>query len=405
MAKEISRRSFLKAGTAAAVGLSVAPGLMAKKKKKTEDTAPLNRKLKILAVGIGGRGSSVLKGLETEDIIGLCDVDWKYANKTFNDYPSAKRFKDWRVMLDEMGKSIDAVLVATPDHTHACVAAHSMTLGKHVYVQKPLTHSVYEARLLTKLAKKYKVATQMGNQGSALDAMRRCTEIIQSGILGEVKEVHVWTNRPVWPQGFKAAATTKGPAQEIPKGLDWNAWLGVAKDRPYRGLIDPKVKGYDPWDLCQNVYHPFSWRAFFDFGCGAFGDMACHTMNLAFRGLELGAVSDAVCTKIVSENDIAYPLKSVVKLTYKERESIVRPGVKLPAVTLYWYDGNVKPDAAIMPKWAAKHEGKVPNTGCYIIGSKGAVLMQDDYGAKCAIDQGCNAEYAVFWRFYCHQLY
>ena len=142
---------------------------------------------------------------------------------------------------------------------------------------------------------------------------------------------------------------------------------------------------YDPWKLGKNVYHTFTWRGFFDFGCGAFGDMACHTMNLAFRGLELGGVSDAECTMIESENDVAYPLKSVVKLTYKARDSKVRPGVKLPAVTLYWYDGNVKPDAKIMPKWAAAHDGKVPDTGCYIIGSKGTVLMQDDYGGKCAI--------------------
>ena len=142
---------------------------------------------------------------------------------------------------------------------------------------------------------------------------------------------------------------------------------------------------YDPWKLGKNVYHTFTWRGFFDFGAGAFGDMACHTMNLAFRGLELGGASDAECTMVKSENDIAYPLKSIVKVTYKARESKIRPGVKLPAVTLYWYDGDEKPKAEIMPKWASTHEGQVPKTGCYIIGSKGDVLMQDDYGAKCAI--------------------
>jgi hypothetical protein len=211
--------------------------------------------------------------------------------------------------------------------------------------------------------------------------MRRCTEIIQSGILGEVTEVHVWTNRPVWPQGFKAAASTKGPAQEIPKGLDWNAWLGVAKDRPYRGLIDPKIKGYDPWNLCQNVYHPFSWRAFFDFGCGAFGDMACHTMNLPFRGLELGAVETAEMIEVEEWNDITYPMKSIVKMVYAARESKVRPGVKLPAVDFYWYDGDLKPSADIMPTVIAA-QGKVPNTGCFIIGSKGVVCSTNDYGGQ-----------------------
>ncbi|MBO7206448.1 MAG: hypothetical protein J6W10_02420, partial [Kiritimatiellae bacterium] len=236
---------------------------------------------------------------------------------------------------------------------------------------------------------------QMGNQGSSLNSMRRCTEVIQSGILGDVKEVHVWTNRPVWPQGKGVADWVKShpKGDKIRPGLNWDAWLGTAKKRPFLDQYPKDADVYDPWNLGKNVYHTFTWRGFFDFGAGAFGDMACHTMNLAFRGLELGEVSDAVCTKIVSENDIAYPLKSVVKLTYKERDSKVRPGVKLPAVTLYWYDGNEKPDAAIMPKWAATHEGKVPNTGCYIIGSKGAVLMQDDYGAKCALALNDDKEF------------
>ena len=153
------------------------------------------------------------------------------------------------------------------------------------------------------------------------------------------------------------------------------------------------VGGTAASNLGKNVYHTFTWRGFFDFGAGAFGDMACHTMNLAFRGLELGGVSDAECTKIISENDVAYPLKSIVKLTYRERDSKVRPGVKLPAVTLYWYDGDEKPAAELMPKWAAKNGGKVPNTGCLIMGSKGQVLMQDDYGAKCAIALDADKEF------------
>ena len=299
-------------------------------------------------------------------------------------------------MLDDQSKlQIQAMTVSTPDHMHAAVAVRAMKMGIHVYVQKPLVRTLWELDYFNKTAKENGVVTQMGNQGSSVDSMRRCTEVLQSGILGDVKEVHVWTNRPVWPQGKNVAAWVKSHPNGDPirKGLDWNAWLGVAADRPFLDKYPKNADVYDPWKLGKNVYHTFTWRGFFDFGCGAFGDMACHTMNLPFRGLELGAVSDAICTKIESENDVAYPLKSVVKLTYKERESNARPGVKLPAVTLYWYDGDIKPDAALMPKWAATHEGKVPNTGCYIIGSKGAVLMQDDYGAKCAIALDADKEF------------
>jgi hypothetical protein len=191
----------------------------------------------------------------------------------------------------------------------------------------------------------------------------------------------------VWPQGVEVAKWVKGhpKGEKVRKGLNWDAWLATAENRPFLDRYPDNAPVYDPWKLGKNVYHAFTWRGFYDFGAGAFGDMACHTMNLAFSGLELGGVSDAELVKVESANDIAYPLKSIVKLTYKARESKVRPGVKLPSLDLFWYDGELKPDAAIMPKWAKSHGGKVPNTGCYIIGTKGAVLMQDDYGAKCAI--------------------
>ena len=200
-------------------------------------------------------------------------------------------------------------------------------------------------------------------------------------------EVHVWTNRPVWPQGKAVTDWVKGhpKGDSIRDGLNWDAWLATAEKRPFLDQYPADADVYDPWKLGKNVYHTFTWRGFYDFGAGAFGDMACHTMNLAFRGLELGGVSEAERLQSDSDNELAYPLASKVKVVYKARESKVRPGVTLPAVTLYWYDGGLKPDAAIMPKWASSHEGKVPNTGCYIIGSKGSVLMQDDYGAKCAI--------------------
>ena len=357
-------------------------------------------KIRLAAVGVMGKGYSdwtpmIKSGLA--EMVAFCDADYSMREKAQMkliqdgidlDMYEIPFYTDYRKLLDDCGLlGVEAMTISTPDHVHAPVAIGAMKQGIHVFVQKPLVRTLWELDYFNKTARENNVIVQMGNQGSSLDSMRRCTEVIQSGILGDVKEVHVWTNRPVWPQGTGVAEWVKGHPKGDPvrTGLNWDAWLATASKRPFLDKYPDDADVYDPWKLGKNVYHTFTWRGFFDFGCGAFGDMACHTMNLAFRGLELGGVSDAVCTMIESENDVAYPLKSVVKLTYKERESKVRPGVKLPAVTLYWYDGDEKPDAAIMPKWAETHGGKVPNTGCYIIGSKGAVLMQDDYGAKCAI--------------------
>lgn len=367
-----------------------------------------NGKIRLAAVGVMGKGYSdwtpmIKTGLA--EMVAFCDADYSMREKAQMalirdgidlDMYEIPFYTDYRKLLDDAGiLGIDAMTISTPDHAHAAIAIGAMKQGIHVFVQKPLVRTLWENKYFETTARENNVIVQMANQGSSLNSMRRCTEVIQSGILGDVKEVHVWTNRPVWPQGKNVADWVKShpKGDKIRPGLNWDAWLGTAKKRPFLDQYPENADVYDPWKLGKNVYHTFTWRGFFDFGAGAFGDMACHTMNLAFRGLELGAVSDAICTKIVSENDIAYPLKSVVKLTYKERDSKIRPGVKLPAVTLYWYDGNEKPDAGIMPKWAATHNGKVPNTGCYIIGSKGAVLMQDDYGAKCAIALNDDKEF------------
>ncbi|MCR5752262.1 MAG: Gfo/Idh/MocA family oxidoreductase [Kiritimatiellae bacterium] len=387
-----SRRNFLRglagAATLGAGGcFSITPGADGKK-------------IRLAAVGIMGKGFSdwfpmIASG--KAELVALCDADAgmlkkaqaQLAKKNYSlDLSKLPFYTDYRKLLDNCGAlGVQAMTISTPDHVHAAVAVQAMKMGIHVYVQKPLVRTLWELDYFNKTAREYGVVVQMGNQGSSLNSMRRCTEVIQSGILGDVREVHVWTNRPVWPQGKAVADWVKGhpKGDRMRPGLDWNAWLATAKNRPFLDQYPKDAPVYDPWNLGKNVYHAFTWRGFFDFGCGAFGDMACHTMNLAFRGLELADVSDAERTMIESENDVAYPLKSVVKLTYKARASKVRPGVKLPAVTLTWYDGDMKPDASIMPKWAATHDGKVPNTGCYIIGSKGAVLMQDDYGAKCAI--------------------
>ncbi len=400
MGIETSRRGFLR-GIAGAAALGTAGNVFAIGRKPGE-------KIRLAAVGVDGKGYSdwspmVKSGLA--ELVAWCDADatkrdvaMKKAKKDLPgvDLTKIPFYTDYRKLLEKCASlKVDAMTISTPDHVHAPVAVQAMKQGIHVYVQKPLVRTLWELDYFNKTARDNGVIVQMGNQGSSVNPMRRCTEVIQSGILGDVKEVHVWTNRPVWPQGLEVEKWVKGHpgGDPVRKGLDWNAWLATAADRPFLDRYPDDAPVYDPWKLGKNVYHTFTWRGFLDFGCGAFGDMACHTMNLAFRGLELGSVSDAECTMIASENKVAYPLKSIVKLTYKERESKVRKGVKLPAVTLYWYDGDEKPNAELMPKWASTHKGKVPNTGCYIIGSKGAVLMQDDYGAKCAIALDADKEF------------
>ena len=384
-----SRRGFL-SGLAAGTGLFAIGG-----------TCPCSRqKVRLAAVGVMGKGYSdwtpMLKSGLVE-MVAFCDADYMMREKAQRrlaqdgidfDMYRVPFFTDYRKLLDSAGLlGIDAMTISTPDHVHAPVAIQAMQQGIHVYVQKPLVRTLWELEYFDRTARANNVIVQMGNQGSALSPMRRCTEVLQSGILGDAKEVHVWTNRPVWPQGKAVTDWVKGHPQgdKLREGLNWDAWLATAEKRPFLDQYPKDADVYDPWNLGKNVYHTFTWRGFFDFGAGAFGDMACHTMNLAFRGLELGGVSEAECVSIDSANELAYPLASKVRVIYKARESKVRPGVKLPEVTLYWYDGGLKPDASIMPKWASSHEGKVPNTGCYIIGTKGSVLMQDDYGAKCAI--------------------
>jgi predicted dehydrogenase len=310
-----SRRNFLKKTAFAATALTVLPknvisGLGYK--------APSD-KLNIAGVGIGGKGHPNLVGMNTENIVALCDVDWKYAEKSFNDFPKAKRYWDWRKMFDEMGKSIDGVMVATSDHSHAGIAATALTMGKHVYCQKPLTHSVYESRLLTKLAKKYKVATQMGNQGNSGDGVRQLCEWIWNGEIGEVKEVHTWTDRPIWPQGLQR------PAMEmpVPKTLNWDLFIGPAPMRPF-----------------NDIYTPWNWRGWWDFGTGAFGDMACHVLDPVYQSLKLG-YPDKVRGSSTLINTESPPQAETVEFIFPAREKM--PKVGMPPVKVYWYDGGLYP--------------------------------------------------------------
>jgi predicted dehydrogenase len=312
------RRNFLASAATAAFGIAIVPGQVMG--KKFGYTAPSD-KLNIAGIGVGGMGRRNLSNMKSENIVALCDVDWRYADKTFRDYPNAKRFKDWRVMFDEMGKSIDAMMVATPDHTHAGVTAHAITLGKHCYTQKPLTHSVYESRLLTKLAKHYKVATQMGNQGNSFDWCRRITEWIEAGVIGDVYEVHCWTDRPIWPQGL---AEPKGGAS-VPPTLDWDLWIGPAKKRPY-----------DP------AYTPWNWRGFWDFGTGALGDMACHIMDPLYWALDLKYPSGVSASSTLS-NLYSPPQAQVVRYIFPARPA--RGKVNMSEVKVYWYDEACCPTA------------------------------------------------------------
>ena len=319
-------------------------------------------KLNIGVIGVGGKGwSDWMPMFENgENIVALCDVDRGPIDKALAEIekkgfkPSqVKCYSDFRKMLDEC-KNLDAVTVSTPDHMHAPAAIRAMKQGCHVYVQKPLVRTIWEARYFEKVAKTCGVVTQMGNQGSAGNGLRRNAELLQRGILGKVTEVHVWTNRPIWPQGI---ARPEG-SDPVPETLDWNSWLGTAKERPFKA----------------GVYHTFKWRGFFDFGTGAFGDMACHTMNLPFRGLKLGAVEAAECIQIDGKNGETYPNKSIVRMEYAARHG-------MPAVKLFWYDGNLKPSADIMPQ-VIRTLGQVPNTGCLIIGDKGMMASTNDYGQE-----------------------
>ena len=261
----ISRRTFLQQSAFAAAALTIVPNSILGKSHGHQ--APSD-KLNIAAVGIGSRCNVMIRGVRpTENIVALCDVDWGFAKPVFEQNPDAKRYWDWRKMFDEMGRSIDAVIVGTADHSHAIVAANAMTLGKHVYVEKPLTHSVYESRLLTKLSEKYRVATQMGNQGASAADVRTVIDWIWNGEIGEVTRVDTFTDRPIWPQGLN----TPKQGMWVPETLDWDLFTGPAKLVPY-----------------HEIYHPWNWRGWWNYGTGAFGDMACHITHPIFRSLRLG---------------------------------------------------------------------------------------------------------------------
>jgi hypothetical protein len=372
-----NRRDFLKSTTLATGAITFGVPTLLR-------GANLNSKLNIASIGAMGKGKSDTDNCAGENIVALCDVDAERCAEQLKIYSSAKFFQDYRRLLDEMGKSIDAVTVSTPDHFHAIAASAAMRLGKHVYCQKPLVQTIYEARYLRDLAHETGVVTQMGNQGSAADGLRRAVECIQSGLIGQVSEVHVWTNRPVWPQGMERPAGS----DPVPASLDWNTWLGPAPERPFK----------------KGVYHSFKWRGWQDFGTGALGDMACHTVNMPFRALHLGYPSEIEAETIGGMNRETYPMGSKIRFQFPARKTQIAAAKKsffhhhdtiaLNPVTLWWYDGG-QPDASAPnghdfsnkpPKELtadiAEMLGEIPNSACLLIGDKGKIFSPDDYGEQ-----------------------
>lgn len=343
--KTLSRRGFIGSSTVALAGFTVVPAYAV---SGLGHIAPSD-KLNVAGVGIAGMGRGNLANVaKTENIVALCDVDWGEATaKVFNTYPGAKQYKDFRLMLDNQ-KDIDAVIIATPDHTHAVISLESMKRGKHVFTQKPLTHTVHEARVLAKAAKEYKVASQMGNQGQASDGPRRLREMIWDGVIGAIREVHVWTDRPnnglskiYWPQGVNRPVETP----PVPQNLDWDLFVGPAPMRPY-----------------NSAYHPFKWRGWWDFGTGALGDIGCHSLDPVFRALKLKYPTNiqAVSTLV---NEETYPSGSMVRYEFPAREN-------MPPVALTWYDGGLRP-----MRIPELDEGMVMGTGGVLyVGDKGKIL-------------------------------
>lgn len=344
----LTRRDFvnLSAAALAMLGLSSCVSLT-QAPRKPRPIAP-GAKIRIAQIGCGGKGFSDISSQADEDVVALCDIDWEIpkVKELFEKFPNAKRYKDFRKMLLEMDDQIDAVCVSTPDHMHFLPAYMAILLGKHVYVQKPLTQTVAEARELLRLARLNGVVTQMGNQGHAGEGIRLVREWIDGGVLGDVRDVQIWTNRPVWPQGM-----ADWPAAEpLPEGLNWEGFLGRAPQRGYSKDI-----------------HPFKWRGWKDYGCGALGDMACHLMDAAFWGLRLGAPTTVELTEINGNSKVAFPNSAVVTYQFPARG-------KMPPVKLTWYEGGRKPE---LPASMAGRE--LAKGGQLIIGDKATVYDGNDY--------------------------
>jgi predicted dehydrogenase len=352
-----SRRSFIKQAAIAAIGFYIIPRHVLGGKGFT---APSD-KLVVAGIGVGGKGESDLHEFFKSgkaSVAYLCDVDDKQAAESRKRFPTAKFYKDYREMLDKEGKNFDAVSVSTPDHNHAIQALAAMQMGKHVYVQKPLSHDIFEARTLTEAADKYKVVTQMGNQGASGDGVRQLMEWYNADLLGEIHDVYVFTDRPVWPQGIAWPSTTNA----VPTELDWNLWLGTAPDRKY-------VDGIAP----------FNWRGWWDYGTGALGDMGCHLMEAPFKVLGLKYPTAAYCSVssfYTGPFERGYfpdspPAASHVTLLFEGKQ-------KGKQVTMHWMDGGIQPERPT--ELAANEQMGDGGNGVIFVGTKGK-MMSSTYGA------------------------
>lgn len=362
----MQRRKFIKNAAAASTAFTIVPSfVMGKNHVPPSDTLYMG------AFGVGGRGSGVMNGLNDTGkvkFVTLCDVDDRRAADSYKKYPKAKRYKDFREVYDKHLGEIDAIMVATPDHMHASIALPFMRAKKHAYVEKPLTHNINEARIMTQVAKQNGIVTQMGNQGASSDGSREAKEWIQSGIIGKVYKVDCWTNRPVWPQGVPVP-TEK---QRVPKGLDWDLWLGVAEMRDY-----------------NDAYLPFKWRGFWDFGTGALGDMGCHIMETPFGVLDLGypTEAEASCTTnwvgdfVEADYSESCPASSIVRLKFNTEEH--------GDIALNWYDGGLMPD---LPDELADGETIGDSGGGSVFyGTKG-ILVADTYSRNARLLPSKNME-------------
>ena len=341
----ISRRKFLLSAGAAGAGIAFIPNLIS--------CSPNEKRLNIAIIGVGGRGSAQWgaclneEKVPVENVVAMCDVDENRAASGFNTFPNAKKYKDFRKMFDEMGNQIDAVMVSTPDHVHFAATMAAMQLGKHVYVEKPLAHNVWQLRTLQKAAHYYKVITQMGNQGHATDGIRRVKEWVDAGIIGEVKEIIAWFNGPEFgPDKYFEKPTMYPPtAEEIPAGLDWDLWLGPAAERPF-----------------NSIYVPKRWRGFYDFGNGELGDWACHTLDAPFWSLELGIPTATETLHSSGAPEGFLPDQSIIKFEFPKRGN-------RPEATLLWHEGGLKPQ--IRPEWKID---ALPNSGMIMIGEKQNII-------------------------------
>ncbi len=358
MSRQINRRRFV-SNAASALGA----GLWLSSQSNGGLNWSPNERVNVACIGVGGKGASDTDGAaKYAEIVALCDIDDQRLKQKAQHYPNAKTFHDYRELLSEMGDKVDAVTVSTADHTHAAAGVRAMRLGKHVYCQKPLTHTVAEARLMRETARKYNVVTQMGNQGTAHDGFRTGVELIRSGAIGDVQEVHVWTNRPYsdWKAGKmywkQSPQITSRPTDTppVPDSLHWDLWLGPAPERPY-----------------NPIYLPHDWRGWWDFGTGALGDMACHTANLPFMGLQLGLPTrvHAVSSEVNSET---YPSWATITYEFPARGD-------QPPVRLVWYEGSEN-GKRNLPKLTFPGGQEPTDSGALLIGDKGRLYSPGDSG-------------------------